>query len=92
VSDSNVKDPSARLDYVWDWTAWLAAGETITGQTVAVDSGDVAVDGTPTQTAGKVTAWLTGGTAGTTSLVTCHITTNAGRQDDRTRTVIVRNR
>lgn len=86
------KDPNATLDYAFDWSSWLASGETITAQTVTVTKGDVTVSSGPTQASGKVTVWLTGGTAGVTSWVTCHITTNQGRQDDRTISLTVKER
>ena len=57
-----LKDPSAVLDYVFDWTEWLATGETITDHTITADTG-ITVDSS-TEDAGKVTVWLSGGTAG----------------------------
>ena len=85
-----LKDPSAVLDYVFDWTEWLATGETIavdseTGEkliTITADTG-IAVDSS-TEDAGKVTVWLSGGTAGINYKVACLITTTAGRTDERT--------
>ena len=85
-------DPNAVLDYRWDWapatngtgrTDWLEAGETITATTVTgtgctVDSSSITDAGT------SVTAWISGGTVGAQASVTCHITTSAGREDDRT--------
>ena len=77
-----LKDPSAVLDYVFDWTEWLATGETITDHTITADTG-ITVD-SPTEDAGKVTVWLSGGTAGINYKVACLITTSAGRTDERT--------
>ena len=85
-----LKDPSAVLDYVFDWTEWLAAGETIavdseTGEkliTITADTG-ITVDSS-TESDGKVTVWLSGGTAGINYKVACLITTSAGRTDERT--------
>lgn len=85
-------DPNAVLDYKWDWasatnssgrTDWLETGETITAHTVTVvgctlDSSSITDSNT------SVTAWISGGTVGAQASVTCHITTSAGRQDDRT--------
>ncbi len=85
-------DPQARLDYTWDWTPWLVAGETITTATLTA-SGPVAA-GAPTITGGKVTAWITStapSAAGPAS-VSCHIVTSAGREDDRTWSLYVTNR
>ena len=75
------KDPQAVLDYVIDWTAWLQVGETIVASVVAVPLG-ITLNSQP-NTATTVTAWLSGGTVGRSYIVTSHITTNLGRQDDR---------
>ena len=85
-----LKDPSAVLDYVFDWTEWLATGETITDHTITADTG-ITVDSS-TELDGKVTVWLSGGTAGTTYRVECLITTSAGRTDERSLWITVRER
>ncbi len=77
-----LKDPSAILDYVFDWTEWLATGETITDHTITADTG-ITVDSS-TEDAGKVTVWLSGGTAGINYKVACLVETSAGRTDERT--------
>ena len=77
-----LKDPSAVLDYVFDWTEWLATGETITDHTITADTG-ITVDSS-TESDGKVIVWLSGGTAGINYKVACLITTIAGRTDERT--------
>ena len=85
-----LKDPSAVLDYVFDWTEWLATGETIAVDsetsekliTITADTG-ITVDSW-TEDDGKVTVWLSGGTAGINYKVACKITTSAGRTDERT--------
>jgi len=86
-----LKDPSAVLDYVFDWTKeWLATGETITDHTITPDTG-ITVDSS-TESDGKVTVWLSGGTAGENYKVACLITTSAGRTDERTIWIKVVNR
>ena len=85
-----LKDPSAVLDYAFDWTGWLAAGETITDHTITADTG-ITVD-TSTEDAGVVTVWLSGGTAGVNYKVACLITTSAGRTGERTIWIKVVNR
>lgn len=86
------KDPSAVLDYVFDWRAltngtgrtdWLAAGETITTKTVTVSTGITLDSDSLTNSSTSVTAWLSGGTAGQSYTVTCRIVTSAGRTDER---------
>jgi hypothetical protein len=85
------KDPDARLDFAFDWTAWLEEDETIVSYTFEVASGDVTLD-VDAELDGVVTIWLTGGTAGTKSRVTCHIVTSVGREDDRTMSITVKER
>ena len=77
-----LKDPSAVLDYVFDWTEWLATGETITDHTITADTG-ITVDSS-TESDGKVIVWLSGGTAGINYKVACLVETSAGRTDERT--------
>jgi len=77
-----LKDPSAVLDYMFDWTEWLATGETITDYTITADTG-ITVDSS-TKSDGKVTVWLSGGTAGINYKVACLVETSAGRTDERT--------
>jgi hypothetical protein len=78
-----LKDPSAVLDYAFDWKEeWLATGETIADHTITADTG-ITVDSS-TESDGKVTVWLSGGTAGINYKVACLITTSAGRTDERT--------
>lgn len=85
-----LKDPSAVLDYVFDWTEWLATGETITDHTITADTG-ITVDSS-TEDDGKVTVWLSGGTVGTTYRVECLIVTTAGRTDERSLWITVQER
>lgn len=84
------KDPDAVLDYVWDWSQWLAGAETITSSTVAVSSG-INLDSN-TNTTTTATAWLSGGTNGIPYTATNRITTSSGRTDDRTITIRVTSR
>jgi len=83
---SFIKDPAAVLDYEWDWSAWLGA-DTIATHTVTAAAGLIVDSSTATGTA--VTAWLSGGSVGTSYAVACHITTAGGRIDDRTATIAV---
>ena len=85
-----LKDPSAVLDYMFDWTEWLATGETITDHTITADTG-ITVDSS-TEDDGKVTVWLSGGTAGINYKVACLVTTTAGRTDERTMWIKVADR
>ncbi|GGR51974.1 phage fiber-tail adaptor protein [Streptomyces roseolus] len=85
------KDPQAVLDWMFDWSNWLAAGESISGTpVVTVDSG--LTKDSQSNTTTKVTCWLSGGTLGATYKVACRITTNQGRTDERTIAIRVTDR
>lgn len=95
MASSFIKDPDAVLDYKWDFAAltngsgssdWLDTGnsETISVKAITADTGITIDSSSITDTNTSVTVWLSGGTAGTDYGVTCHITTSAGREDDRT--------
>jgi len=90
LDNQYLKDPSAVLDWAFDWTDWLATGETITDHTITADTG-ITVDSS-TEDTGKVTVWLSGGTAGINYKVACKITSTAGRTDERTIWIKVTNR
>lgn len=85
-----VKDPAAVLDYAFDWSVWLATGETISSHVVTVATG--LTKDSDAEDAGIVTAWLSGGAVGTDYTVACKIVTSGGRTDERTITVMCRNR
>lgn len=85
------KDPAATLDYAFDWSSWLAAGDTITSATVTADTG-LTVVGTPSVAGSSVTAWLAGGEAGSLYRVTCKVITEGGRTDERTMQIEVTQR
>lgn len=81
-TDTGILDPDAVLDWCWDWSAWLADGDTITSHHLI---GDGITIGEHTHTASTVTAWLSDPDPGKTWVsVTCRITTAQGRTDDRT--------
>lgn len=88
------KDPDAVLDYVVDWSPdtdpWLASGETIASHVVDAEAG-ITVDSS-TVSDGKVTVWLSGGTAGQNYDVGVQITTSSNRTDERTMRIRVRER
>ena len=94
LNNQFMKDPDAVLDYMFNWrdasTPWLGTIETIVDHTITADTGLV-VDSS-TENNGKVTVWLSGGTAGETYKVACRITTSEGRVDERTIWIKVTNR
>lgn len=77
------KDPDAILDYSWDWTAWLAdVSDTIATKSFIVDVSLTVVSSTVV--GGIITAFISGGVAGTKVIATCRMVTVGGRSDDRT--------
>lgn len=76
-----VKDPQAVLDYEIDWSAWLGEDTISASQWSAPDGITIDSDSFTDTTA---TVWLSGGTAGETYEVTNGISTDGGRDDDRT--------
>ena len=89
MPDSYTKDPEALLDYYIDWTAWLGDDTIATStwsQTGTVTLSADAVLGGVTQ------IWVADGTLGECCAVTNHITTTAGRADDRSLLLVIRAR
>lgn len=87
-----IKDPSAILDYGQDWSQWLEDGETITTSTWTVPAGLTKV-GSDTHDATTTTVWLSGGTvADDRYTLTNHVVTSASRADDRSITIVIRER
>ena len=92
MADSYVKDPAARLDYTWDWSAWLAeVNDTISSATVAVPAGLTAV-GTPDVTTVAVTQRISGGAIDDAYTMVCQITTVGGLIDERSIHLTISNR
>lgn len=88
-----IKDPSAVLDYVMDWSPWLATGETIIASPLPlVTSANPAmtVANISVSDGDKVRFRLSGGNAGSDYLVTVRITTSSGQVDERTIRIQVR--
>lgn len=80
------KYADARLDYTFDWSAWLGS-DTISSATVTADVG-LTVESTTNDNT-TVTAWISGGTVGQVYKIACKVTTAAGRVDERTATLLV---
>lgn len=83
-----IQDPSAVLDYPFDWSARLGSDPIQTSQFVA-DSGftiesDTIID------ASNTIVWVSGGTRNKRYAVTNHITTVGGRDDEWTIYVLVK--
>lgn len=88
-----VKDPADKLDYLVDWAAWLASGETISAVEWTVQTGlTKSVSPASSNTTTSATVWLEGGTAGAKYDVACKVTTNQSRVAERSFTVQVEDR
>lgn len=90
-----LKDPAATLDYGFDWSerGWLDAGETILTANWATAPAGLTIVTTELLNAATIaTAWITGGSAGTDYTISCRIATSAGRIDERSMVLRVRNR
>jgi len=84
-----LKDPDAILDYSLDWSAWLGE-DTIVASTWLLPADLTKVSETFTST--QATIWLSKGTPGTRRTITNRITTAAGRTEDRTRYLYIKDR
>jgi hypothetical protein len=92
MPDRYTKDPSACLDYSWDWTDWLTGiGDTISSATVTVPDGLTAA-GDKAVADAVITQFVSGGTIGETYTLVCQITTSGGRIDERSIYLIISNR
>lgn len=83
-----LKDPNATKDYGWDWSAFLG-GDTILTSVWTSSSVNITLSA-GSNTATTTTIWLSGGTLTGNYLITNRITTAAGRIDDRTFRVIIK--
>jgi len=88
--NSFYKDPDSILDYKFNWSSWLASGESISTYVITAASG--ITNTTSTSDTDSVTAWLSGGTAGSDYPVACLIETDSSRTDERTIKIHVRER
>jgi hypothetical protein len=79
--DKYIKDPDAVLDYAIDWSAWLDT-DTITASSWAANSENISIESSAHDDTQAV-VWLSGGTVGEAYVLTNHITTAAGRQEDQ---------
>lgn len=93
-------DPDSMLDYTFNWSDWLnAVSDSIATREIVVDGVtlssssiiDGATEGGVNVSNSRVIVWLRNPVAPRASC-TCRITSVAGRVDDRTIYLIVRNR
>lgn len=78
-----VKDPDDVEDYTLDWSQRLVEDDFLVGVVFTVSSSELnLVSSNFTNTVS--TCWLSGGVPGGAYEVNCHVTTDAGRQHERT--------
>jgi len=82
-----LKDPDAKLDFGFNWSDWLATGETISTSEWDVETG--ITEDSDSKTTIKTSVWLSGGTAGTTYEITNKVVTSQSRTDERTLSIRV---
>ena len=90
IPSAPLKDPNSKIDYGFDWTSWLDTtnGESISTSTWVLETGLTYVSDTIT---GYITTvMLQGGDVDFTYMVTNRILTSAGRIEDRSMYVQVR--
>jgi hypothetical protein len=75
------KDPAAKLDYGFDWAAWLGT-DTITASEWSVAPAGPVLSG-ETFDANSTSVFMAGGTVGNSYTLSNKITTAAGRIDER---------
>lgn len=87
-----IKDPDAVLDYLADWATYLGDDTIVDSDWDVYDNRGVPITGSDFEAVAiddmsfadtTATVWLSGGVVGAKYIVTCHITTDGGRQDDR---------
>lgn len=85
-----IKDPQAALDYMIDWTKWLAEGDTLFESVFTATPG-ITIDNFTLSTTQTV-VWLSGGAPGKTYKITNRVTSTQGRVDERSFRVKVESR
>jgi hypothetical protein len=90
-SFTHVKDPQSDLDYLIDWTNWLAT-DTLTSSTWRVSPGSGMVLHTDSiVTSNKSTVWVRGGRVGT-HVLTNRVATTNGREEEVSIVITVQDR
>jgi len=82
------KDPDAEVYYEWDFSNWLAAGETISSYSFPDFPAALTNEG-DSETGGIVQMKISGGVDGESYDLTCRIVTNTPQTEDRTFTLPV---
>ena len=78
-----VLPPGSKLDYVFDWSDWLADSELITDYTITVETGLTLDSDELDSTEQKVVVWLSGGELHEMYRVQCDLVTSPLRETSR---------
>lgn len=84
------KHPQAILDYLFDWSNWLAAGEEIDTVTFTISPG--LSKQSQQSTISQAVVWVSGGEDDQTYNIECKIVTTGGRTEIRSRRLPVKER
>lgn len=85
--------PGATLDIAWDWSAWLADGDTLSNQEVDASAGMTAGSSSINGSRVEARVSVPSNTATGTSLwARCKVTTGSGQTDSRKFMFIVKDR
>lgn len=84
------KDPNASKNYTIDWSKWLTNGDTLQSVVFNVPTGLIKIGEGLTPDALKGWVRLGGGALGSNYIVTAHIVTVQGNEDDQSFRVVIR--
>ena len=79
--ETRFKDPQAVMDYKIKWYRWLGT-DTILSSSWSADSPNITIDDGTQHNDTEAVVWLSGGVAGETYILTNHIVTAGGREED----------
>ena len=85
------KDPDSRLDYGFNWTDWLASGESIASSVWSAETSGITISSTY-MSSPQTLAWISGGAVGSTYWIRNKIWTSQTRQTVRRFRLKVSNR
>lgn len=86
-----IKDPSALLDFVFDWSEWAISPDDIKLSDINITPSGLVVNQKIVED-NKVRVWLSGGNISTYYKIVCRIETKFGRIDERTEMLLIKQR
>lgn len=87
---ADAKDPASTKDYAINWTDYLEGDSISDSEWVKTQGSASVVLSDPTHTTTLARIWVTGGVVGEKIVLTNKITTAAGREDERSILIPVR--